>query len=472
MTMHVGEVRPDSDKADHFATEVLEKIENLSLEVADIAGTIDGLAKFVQHQEELFGHLKGIAHTMAEAIRRIDTAGRETRDVTSQAGQQSNESLNTIGAALGDINRLVGSVQGIEERLEELEGALGEVSTMSRDIQKIARQTNLLALNATIEAARAGEAGKGFAVVATEVKTLARQTADVTAGIDDTVGKLSGSVTDLISSSTDTLRMADSVNSGVGVINQAVSVFGQAIDTVESRVSDISAAASTSLSQCSDVITEIDKFFEGISMTSESLRRADERITSLLTHSEELIGYIADSGFRTGDTPFIKLVQELSTKVSALLAQSITSGQITLEALFDEAYQEIAGTNPIQHMTKFVALTDKILPAMQEPVLNFDPRVAFCVAVDRNGFLPTHNTKFSQPPGDDPVWNNANCRNRRIFNDRTGLRAGRNTEPFLLQTYRRDMGGGKYVMMKDVSAPVTVHGRHWGGVRIGYRITT
>jgi len=472
MNVHVGEVSPEDDKADHFASEVLEKIENLSLEVADIAGTIDGLAKFVKHQEDLFGQLKSIAHSMADAIRRIDSAGRETRDVTTEAGRQSGESLNTIGAALGDINRLVGSVQGIEEQLEELEGALGEVSTMSRDIQKIARQTNLLALNATIEAARAGEAGKGFAVVATEVKTLARQTADVTDGIDQTVGKLSGSVTDLIMSSTDTLRMADSVNSGVGVINEAVAVFGRAIDTVESRVSDISQAASTSLEQCSDVIGEIDKFFEGISMTSESLRRADERITSLLSHSEDLIGYIADSGFRTGDTPFITLVQQLSAKVSQAFDQAVDAGQISISELFDENYQEIPGSNPVQHLTKFVPLTDRLLPPIQEPVLDFDPRVAFCATVDRNGFLPTHNNKFSQKPTTDPVWNNANCRNRRIFNDRTGLRAGRNEEAFLLQTYRRDMGGGKYVMMKDVSAPIRVKGRHWGGIRIGYRITT
>jgi methyl-accepting chemotaxis protein len=31
------------------------------------------------------------------------------------------------------------------------------------------------------------------------------------------------------------------------------------------------------------------------------------------------------------------------------------------------------------------------------------------------------------------------------------------------------MGGGTFVLMKDVSAPVMVRGRHWGGVRMGYR---
>jgi methyl-accepting chemotaxis protein len=57
-----------------------------------------------------------------------------------------------------------------------------------------------------------------------------------------------------------------------------------------------------------------------------------------------------------------------------------------------------------------------------------------------------------------------------MFNDRTGLAAGRNTERYLLQTYRRDMGGGTFALMKDVSAPIMVRGEHWGGLRIGYRV--
>jgi len=121
-------------------------------------------------------------------------------------------------------------------------------------------------------------------------------------------------------------------------------------------------------------------------------------------------------------------------------------------------------------MTRFVALTDRLLPPLQEELLTSNGRIVFCAAVDRNGFLPTHNRKYAQPQGSDPVWNNANCRNRRIFDDRTGLAAARNRKPFLLQSYRRDMGGGQFLVMEDLSAPILVKGRHWGAFRFGLKV--
>lgn len=456
--------------ADAFAAAVLHKAQELSLEVADIAGSIEGVARFVKHQEELFGHLKEIARGMAEAIRRIDEAGRETSRITGEAAQRSGNSLETISASLSDIRNLVGSVQAIEQRLESLEQSLGDVRNMSRSIQNVARQTNLLALNATIEAARAGDAGKGFAVVATEVKTLARQTADATTGIEGTVGTLSQHVVELIGTSAETLATADAVNSGVGVINDAVSTFGSSIEVVEGKVTDISQAASTSLGQCDEVITHIERFVEGVALTSQNLMVADERLTTVLDSSENLIAFIAESGFQTADTPFIEQVMATAARVTEAFEEGVRSGRISISDLFDERYEPIPGTNPQQYMTRFVAFTDEALPEIQEGVLEANPKAVICCAVDRNGFLPTHNRKFAQPQGSDPNWNNANCRNRRMFNDRTGLGSARNTKPFLLQTYRRDMGGGKFIMMKDVSAPIFVQGRHWGGLRLAYSL--
>jgi methyl-accepting chemotaxis protein len=38
-----------------------------------------------------------------------------------------------------------------------------------------------------------------------------------------------------------------------------------------------------------------------------------------------------------------------------------------------------------------------------------------------------------------------------------------------LQTYRRDMGAGKFIVVKEADAPISVQGKHWGGVRLGFR---
>ena len=92
-----------------------------------------------------------------------------------------------------------------------------------------------------------------------------------------------------------------------------------------------------------------------------------------------------------------------------------------------------------------------------------------CVATDDRCYVPTHNLAVSKPQGSDPVWNAANCRNRRFFTNESVWRAVKNEKPLLLQTYGRDMGGGKIVLMKEISAPLRVRGRKWGVVRMGYQ---
>ena len=140
-------------------------------------------------------------------------------------------------------------------------------------------------------------------------------------------------------------------------------------------------------------------------------------------------------------------MQTAARKVSEAFERGVANGALSAADLFDRNLTPIPGSNPQQFMARCTEFCDKVLPDIQEAALTSSDRVVFCVALDENGYLPTHNRKFSQPQGNDPVWNAANCRNRRIFNDRVGLAAGRNTRPFLLQTYRRDMGGGNFVLM-------------------------
>ncbi|WP_158043644.1 methyl-accepting chemotaxis protein [Skermanella pratensis] len=173
-----------------------------------------------------------------------------------------------------------------------------------------------------------------------------------------------------------------------------------------------------------------------------------------------------------GDEALIQTVQAAARQISGLFDDTIDEGGIGAAAMFSTAYQPIPGTDPQQYLTAYTDLCDRLLPPIQEEVLQKEARIDFCVVVDRNGYLPTHNRKYSQPqrPG-EPAWNAANCRNRRLFDDFTGIAAARSRAPALVQTYRRDMGGGRFLLLKDVSAPILVHGRHWGALRLGCRPT-
>jgi len=170
------------------------------------------------------------------------------------------------------------------------------------------------------------------------------------------------------------------------------------------------------------------------------------------------------------DQPFISRTEEAAEMISKVFEEGLDQGQITEADLFDTNYVAVEGSNPPQHMTKYIPFLDRVLPDIQEPVLDFHDQVIFCAAVDMNGYLPTHNVIYNNPQKpDDPVWNAGNCRNRRIFSDRTGAAAGANTKPFLVQSYLRDMGGGSYVQMKDLVTPIMVKGRQWGNLRMGFK---
>lgn len=174
---------------------------------------------------------------------------------------------------------------------------------------------------------------------------------------------------------------------------------------------------------------------------------------------------------RDENTEFVTRAIEAGHELSKIFERGIASGALTLEQMFDENYVEIAGTDPKQYHTQYLDWADRALPPFQESFLAKDARMAFCVMIDRNGYLPVHNKLYSQPQRrGDVAFNTANSRNRRIFNDPAGLAAGRNTRSFLIQSYARDMGGGQTVMMREIDVPVRVRGRHWGGFRTAYKL--
>lgn len=438
--------------------------ESLAAVALDIGAVNDRLGRSVDQ----FDDLRRAAEEMAGANHEIDRSAGTAHDVAERVLSEARASRSALDRATADIHGLVEGVGRIEQQLAGLSEALRQVSSVSQEIEAIAKQTRLLALNATIEAARAGEAGKGFGVVAGEVKALAQQTSNATAHIEDTVAELEKLIGDLISETADSRDRAGTVETSTATLADVVQSLQGGMEEVGGQIAAIAGAAGGNLDRCSLVVDSVNLLTKDVEEESSHLDHANGKVSDLMTQTQTLIGKAIGHGFEMDDSAYVRHVQDMAEKVGRLFEEQIAAGRVGIADLFDEAYRPVPGTDPQQHTTRFTELTDRLLPPLQERLLASDPNILFCVAVDRNGYLPTHNKKYSQPQGKDPVWNAANCRNRRIFNDPVGLAAGRNTKPFLLNSYKRDMGGGRMVMMKDVSAPITVQGRHWGGFRMGY----
>jgi methyl-accepting chemotaxis protein len=449
--------------------QLASRIGGLGVELADVAGNLQEVAGRVSTQSDRFGHLQKSAETMVSANHGIASASQAVQTATTSAIGEITQSRVVVETAVQHISQLIAAVGRIEQRLGAVGIALAQVAKVSGSIEAIAKQTNLLALNATIEAARAGEAGKGFAVVASEVKNLAEATRQATHLIGDTVRDLDGQVSNLIAESGDASLRAKSAGDGAQQIESIIVRVQDGFAAVGREIDGVAKAATSNLAHCDMVIDELGNLGKGVDLSSTDLKLADERVAKLLDISEGLIALIADSGVETSDAPLIRIVIDTAKQIAAAFETAIERGDIRLDQLMDENYREIPGTNPKQHLTDYVALTDRILPPIQDPIQKLDPRIVFCVAWAKGGYLPTHNPNYRLPPGPDPVWNNANCRNKRLFNDRAVRKVAANTKPFLLQTYRRDMGGGNFVLMKDLSAPITIRGRHWGAFRMGFR---
>ncbi|SFD91349.1 methyl-accepting chemotaxis sensory transducer [Blastococcus tunisiensis] len=427
---------------------IADSAGRLGIELVDVAGNVDVLSATATEQADTFARLRETADGIQAGNAAVSAAAAEAHEASRRAAADAAGSQGALRESLDAIHALVGWVGSVGGELDSTRSALADIATIAQEIHAIAERTHVLALNARIEAARSGEAGKGFTVIADNVRQLADQSIAAAGRIDTTLGVLTGQLDALSEHGSQAEVRAQAAQDATGSLGSALETVSGAMGSIDEQVSAVADVAAGSASRVDDYVAGMSQLVASVDLSSRELEGARSRVHTLLGVAEELIGGVATLGVPTPDTPFVEAVQRTAAVVQERFEAAVRTGEVSLADLFDEHYRPVPGSDPVQHTTRFTAFTDRVLPEVQEPMLALDERVAFCAAVDRNGYLPTHNRVFSHPQGPDPVWNTAHCRNRRVFDDRTGLAAARNTRPFLLQTYRRDMGGGTFVLIR------------------------
>jgi len=150
--------------------------------------------------------------------------------------------------------------------------------------------------------------------------------------------------------------------------------------------------------------------------------------------------------------------------ISKMMKLMISANILRENDLFDTNYVEIPGSIPKRYRTKYDEILDKNIQVYQDQYLMLDKDLVYSLIVDRNGYAPTHNTTYSQPPTNDVAFNMKYSRSKRKFDDAVGLKAAQFAGTGTIeQFYPRDTG--EYIW--DIASPVIVAGKHWGAFRVG-----
>ena len=440
---------------------------NLSIECSDVAGYVHDVAIRISDHLKVLDTLEDVTTQLLADQARVSDSTDEARLLSEQAKAKLDSGREAIEGTINGFKELTQLVVQLGERMAGFATAMHQVQSVSSTIEAIARKTNMLALNATIEAARAGDAGRSFAVVAAEVKKLAHDTRAATSQIGLTIGELTreaGAVTSEIKTGVERSRAAQS---GITQISDTVREVSEIVTMVDRQTEGI--AHSTSMIQ-----TSVDRVKAGLTDFSEDARdnagqlvKAEKRLSELEMMSNTMLNTLANSGAEIDDTPMVLKAQDNMRAIAAAIEGAIDRGELTIDDVFDRNYRERPGSNPKQFDTNFCDAADRYVQPILDRICAIDNRVIGTTIGDENGHLPTHMSSRSHPQGDDPVWNDANSRNRRILMDDQTRYAHTSSEPTLM-TYRMTRGN-ESIAVKNVYIPLFIKGRRWGNLELAYR---
>ena len=215
-----------------FESAVGGVVEAVSASSTEMRHSAQILTTSAQNTSDKSGEIVALSDEASQNVSAVAGASEELFASISEISARLAQAVRTIG----DANTEAQTAAGLMENLERATGKIGEVIGL---INSIAGQTNLLALNATIEAARAGEAGKGFAIVASEVKALARQTADATDEIRAQVGAIQQEATAALKSISGVTRTVTDISELVTAVAAATEEQTAATQEISRRVQQV-----------------------------------------------------------------------------------------------------------------------------------------------------------------------------------------------------------------------------------------
>ena len=394
-------------------TRISDTVKNNAGEMVEAADRTGNLAA------QVAASMDEMAAAVAEIARTVNESGR------------AEDILKHQDSSLESVKKLSHKISTWADTNKALSHASKEIAGFINVINEIARQTNLLALNAAIEAARAGEKGRGFAVVAGEVRKLADRTAQHTTEIASTLEVIREKADDSLMNMEATLAIvADSI--------EKAQTTDESLRQITSKAARIAGDVSASMEEVSAHANNARVLAERIAQAGEAVARGT------LDFYSQLCAFKLDETDRTIESLLVNAANDLRDTLRA----DVAGGRVRAEDLFDENYQQ-RNTGTFENGASSY-FSSAILPKLQTWSAAHRS-IIYVVAMDRNGFMPVHVMP---------------ARTGVIMKDPVSQQGARSPK-LIGQAFRRPIEAGGQLVV-DVACPITLRGRHWGCLRVGY----
>jgi methyl-accepting chemotaxis protein len=446
-------------------TVLYQLAESISVSLCEVSNLTKKTVVSASEQKERSQTVAVASEEMAATLNVVAGNTVQAAEFSAQVDQAAIEGMAVVDGVCASIVTVRENVANTLNTVGKLEASSAQIGTIINLIEDIADQTKLLALNAAIEAARAGEHGRGFAVVADEAKILSEKTATSTKEIAKIIINIQGE-------SREAVHLINEEQGRVeeGVVKSAAAreclerILGLAGETAQ-LIGQIASATEEQSATTNEISEKVQAVSESASSVHGDMVQSDLAFTALTGVAEKIFSTVGRFSVGTRHDQIKALASEMRDRLVAVIERGIAENRITLADLFDRKYRPLANTSPQKYSTSFDRFFDQFVSPVQEEILARQSSLFFVICVDDHGYVASHNLRYSKPLTGDADVDRNNNRTKRLFNDKTGLKAAQNVEPFLLQTYMRDTGE----IMNDLSTPVYIGNRHWGAVRIGYQ---